>query len=70
MEWTIGDIRHDLARELRRLRRQSRRRSPEPNREYFSAIIDYVRELGHNLYERPERIRPHERYVLSRPRGR
>ena len=58
--WTLADIRHDLAEELRIVHRamQSHRRLlPIGTRSYFlEGIVNEIIELGHNRYERPERL--------------
>ncbi len=57
--WTLDDIRHDLATELVSLRRNDRhfRRiyGPSHDTNFYKTVMAYVIELGHNLYERPER---------------
>lgn len=58
--WTLDDIRHDLAVEIRSLRRLARMYAKSGysyDPAYYPTVISYARELGHNLYERPERKR-------------
>ena len=60
--YTLDDIRHTLAVEVRSLRRLNRMYSRaeglvnyDPG--YYRTVISYVSELGNGVYERPERKR-------------
>ena len=57
--WTLDDIRHDLAVEMVSLRRNDRHwkriNGNKHDALFYRTVIQYVSELGHNLYERPER---------------
>jgi hypothetical protein len=57
--WTLDDIRHDLAEELSLIHRHNihfRHIYGERHDEvFYKTVADYIRELGHNRYERPER---------------
>ena len=67
--WTLADIRHDLARELFEIRsvRVLWRLLGLTNVQTetrWKNEIHHIRELAHNVYERPERLDDHARWLM------
>lgn len=74
--WTLADIRHDLAEELaiihRALRRNHRWSGPrghEADHIALHTMAGVIIELGHNRYERPERLDRLHHGAYVGPRG-